>query len=174
MSKQRWRSIAGYEGHYEVSNHGQVRSLERRVRSHDDGRIRVFKGRIIRPELRQGYHVVNLSKNGVTAKFYVHRLVLTAFRGEPEPGAECCHCNGIRDDNRLQNLRWDTHTANVRDSIDHRTHRSIGLYNGDKTHCKRDHLFDETNTVVRSGGGRACRECRRINERARYHARRGS
>lgn len=171
-AQERWRPIVNYEDHYEVSSHGRVRSVERRVASHDDGRIRVFKSRILRPGLRQGYHVVNLSKDGIRAKFYVHRLVLIAFRGEPPPGAECCHYNGIRDDNRLQNLRWDTHLSNVRDTIAHGRHRSIGLYNSEKTHCKRGHLFDEVNTVIRPNGGRACKECRRMMERIRYHAKR--
>jgi hypothetical protein len=168
MAKHRWRPVAGYEGHYEVSNLGEVRSLERKVISHDDGRIRTFKARILRPELRHGYHVVNLSKDGDRAKFYVHRLVLLAFRGEPEPGAECCHCNGIRDDNRLQNLRWDTHLSNVQDAITSGTYHFIGDYNGNKTHCKRGHPFDEANTIVRPTG-RGCRKCVRLMERARYH-----
>jgi hypothetical protein len=168
MVRQRWRSIPGYEGHYEVSNDGQVRSLERKVISHDDGRIRVFKSRVLRPEVRHGYNVVNLSINGVTAKFYVHRLVLVAFRGEPKSGAEACHWNGIRDDNRLHNLRWDTHLSNVRDNVISGTHRSIGAYNANKTHCKRGHPFDKANTIVRPTG-RGCRECKRITERVRYH-----
>lgn len=165
--KERWRPVVGYEEHYEVSNQGQVRSVDRRVVTSDDRRIIPVQGRILRPEIRHGYHVVNLSKGGVRAKFYVHRLVLVAFRGEPEPGAECCHYNDVRDDNRLENLRWDTHAANVGDSVIRGRHRS---HNREKTHCKRGHPFDEANTVIRPTG-RGCLECRRMNERARYHLR---
>jgi hypothetical protein len=171
--QEQWRPIPGYEGHYEISDLGQVRSIDRLV---DRGNRRMrLKGRILKPEQRcpdggRIYYVVKLSKDGIVSKWYVHILVLTIFRGECPEGQEGCHNNGISTDNRLENLRWDTHIANVHDAIEHGTFRSIRSYNGDKTHCHRGHPFDEINTKIRPEG-RACRECARINERARYRRR---
>ncbi len=158
-----------YEGLYEASDLGRVRSLDRDVIDKGRSRVRHFKGRILKQQLRKntGYLMVALSKDGIVEDWYVHRLILTTFRGEPEDGHEGCHENDIRTDNRLENLRWDTHLANVGDAIQRGRASNIGDFNGTKTHCLRGHPFDEANTVVRPNG-RSCRECRRINERARY------
>jgi len=167
---ENWLPIPSYEGHYEVSDHGRVRSVEREVCSFHRGRWRtcVYKGRVIKQQLRNGYSFVGLSKDGVVQKQYVHRLVLLTFRGEPTKGQEGCHNNNIRTDNRLSNLRWDTHQSNVADCIDSGNFRSIGSYNGDRTECHRGHPFDEANTIIRPEG-RSCRKCKLMTERARYH-----
>ncbi len=164
---EQWLAIPGFEGYYEVSDQGRVRSVRRAVVSHSDSRTRIFKGRVLSPELRNGYHVVHLSREGVTSKHYVHRLVLTAFIGEPEDGAECCHNNDVRTDNRLENLRWDSHLENVADCHQHGRYRNPNIGN---SHCRRGHPFDKANTIL-SPEGRRCRECRRIRERARYEQR---
>lgn len=166
---ERWLPVPGYEGLYEVSDQGRVRSLDRIVVM-KNGRRRPTPGKILKPEFRRntGYHGVALSKDGISRTHYVHRLVLMAFRGLPGPGQEGCHGNDIRTDNRLENLRWDTHHANVHDCIDRGRHREIGHYNRDKTECDRGHPFNEANTKIRPEG-RACRECERMMERARYH-----
>ena len=62
------------------------------------------------------YRVVTLYSDGVKLRRYVHQLVLLSFVGpRPEPHYECCHYNGIREDNSLKNLRWDTPKANAAD-----------------------------------------------------------
>lgn len=165
-----WLPVPGFEGYYEVSDLGRVRSLDRVVpRPGSDMRI---KGKILKPEYRRntGYLMIKLVNGDRVKKYYMHRLVLTVFRGEPEPGQEGCHANDIRTDNRLCNLRWDTHLANVGDAMDRGRHRCIGSYNRDKTHCDRGHPFDEKNTIIRPTG-RSCRTCRLLKERERYHAR---
>lgn len=169
-----WLPIPGFEGYYEVSDLGRVRSLPRLVtRGH--GRHMNLKGRVLKPQFRPntGYYGVGLCVEGKSQNYYVHRLVLMAFRGLPEPGQEGCHENDIRTDNRLENLRWDSHLANVGDAIDRGRHRCIGSYNRSKTHCDRGHPFDETNTHIRPTG-RSCKECRRLKERERYHASKAS
>jgi len=166
---EQWRPIPGYENYYEASDLGHIRGLDRIVRQGNRGmRIR---GRTLIPSIDSTTHYpqVRLCKDGERRNYWVHRLVLMAFRGEPAPGEECCHNNGVRTDNRLQNLRWDDHTANIGDAIAHGTFRSVSVYNGDKTHCHRGHPFDEANTFYRPTGGRSCIECRRLNERVRYH-----
>lgn len=165
-SSEKWLPAPGFEGYYEVSNKGRVRGLDRHVQRR--GKPMKIRGRILRYENRHGYHVVPLSKDGRKEKVYVHRLVLMAFRGLPEPGQEGCHGNDIRSDNRIENLRWDSHLANVRDCVERGRHREIGYYNRDKTECDRGHPFDEANTLVRPEG-RTCKACRRLKERERYH-----
>lgn len=125
-----WKSIPGYEGIYEVSDLGRVRSLDRIV-EHLGGERRV-EGRIRKLTANSdGYLGVNLCKDGSTRRKRVHRIVLEAFVGPPEDGQECCHNNGDPADNRLENLRWGTAVENAKDK---RKHGS--MYQLNKTHCK--------------------------------------
>lgn len=90
-----------------------------------DGRIWSRKTkRFLRPYLSSGYFCVNLYKSPKARRKQIHRLVLETFVGLRPEGMECCHNNGIRTDNRLENLRWDTRKNNIGDAIKHRTHYS--------------------------------------------------
>lgn len=109
-----WRSVIGFEGYYEVSDQGRVRSQPRQG---TDGRVLS-----ITPSEPCGYMRVRLYRDGRGSAKKVHRLVLEAFVGAAPQGADACHNNGQRSDNRLTNLRWDTRQANVADS---RTHGTI-------------------------------------------------
>lgn len=150
----RWVSVSGYEGRYEVSDDGRVRSLPNRTR------------RSVR-ELAQavdngGYRIVTLYSSSGRATKLVHRLVASAFCGDPREGDEVCHGNGNRQDNRASNLRWDTRSKNQLDAVRHGTHSMSS-----RTHCARGHAFTERNTYKRPSGGRYCRECHRLDERER-------
>lgn len=116
---EEWRPVKGYEGQYEVSSLGRVRSLDRTVVR--NGKERQLKSRILGCNVTSknspGYPTVGL--NHRTA--YVHHLVLEAFAGPRPPRHEACHCNGIRTDNRAANLRWDTPSANQNDRVTHGT-----------------------------------------------------
>jgi hypothetical protein len=112
-----WKPVIGYKGLYEVSSLGQVRSLHRIL---CDGRR--WRGRVLtHATQRNGYCQVNLLHNGVQSKRTVHRLVLEAFVGPCPEGMEACHNDGIRDNNHLSNLRWDTKKSNQADRIKHGT-----------------------------------------------------
>lgn len=117
---EEWRSVVGSENLYEVSNHGRVRSLPRKVRhggrSSADALI-MKGGKLLKPTDRRGYLVVNISHRVML----VHRLVLEAFSGKCPEGMEGCHNNGISTDNRLSNLRWDTRMSNHADKKLHGT-----------------------------------------------------
>jgi len=127
-----WKPVVGYEGLYEVSDGGAVRSLDR-VSVAAGQRLR---GRPIRTvRAGRGYLQVGLwDSSGRRKNRYVHRVVLEAFAGAPSPGHEACHNNGDRQDNRLENLRWDSRSANHTDKRAHGTmprgeshhHASIG------------------------------------------------
>ena len=116
-----WKPIPGFHN-YEVSNFGQIRSLRRNV-VHVDGMVHSYGGRIRKPGFAgAGYAFVPLVKTkNLPKNVYVHRAVLLAFVGPCPDGMEACHCNGDRTDNRLCNLRWDTHRKNCNDRILHGT-----------------------------------------------------
>lgn len=155
MNEERWAPIPGLEDVYEVSDRGQVRSLDRLV-PNGEGRTKRIKGRIRKqfPD-RKGYMQTSLHHpmNPRTwAK--VHQLVLEAFVGPCPPGLVCCHANDIPDDNRLENLRWDTLAANGLDAVRNGRNRSAN-----KTHCPQNHEYTPENTRIIANGGRRCRTC---------------
>jgi hypothetical protein len=123
-----WKPIPGYEGHYEASSLGRTRSVDRQVvtsRIKADG-TPVTENRVGRirktRHAKDGYLLVNLSVDGIRKTVSVHPLVCAAFHG-PKPGPQfvSCHNNGIRDDCRSDNLRWDTQSGNLKDRHAHGT-----------------------------------------------------
>jgi len=123
-----WKKIPGYEGHYEVSDGGLVRSISRAIRC--KGGVRVSKDKVLKPTLtRWGYLRVELQKNNEKKKWHVHQLVLLAFVGPRPDGMECAHGNGNRVDNALSNLRYATRKDNHADKAAHGTRQS-GERNG--------------------------------------------
>lgn len=107
-----WRPVKGYEGCYEVSDRGRVRSLSRTICFMDKQRL--IKGRIMKLGVHtHGYRSVGLRLNGNVKTHVVHRLVLLSFHPERLPGMEVDHINNIRHDNRLENLRWVSRAQNM-------------------------------------------------------------
>jgi hypothetical protein len=118
MSNEVWKDIAGYEGTYQVSNMGRVRSLDRIIKcaNRDDMRK---KGQIIRPYVdRNGYLLVLLTVQKVKTHLEVHRAVMNAFVGPLPPGHHTHHINDNRTDNRLENMVYLT--KSVHTSVTHR------------------------------------------------------
>jgi hypothetical protein len=122
--KERWLPVVGYEGLYEVSSEGRVRSLDRRI-GYRGGRTRLWRGRVhVAHERSDGYLVVPLSRNGKVARRYLQRLVAEAFIGPPPtPEHEAAHDNGDRTDNRAANIEWKTAQQNTLDKERHGTMR---------------------------------------------------
>jgi len=118
---ERWLPIPGFEGRYEVSDQGRVKSLSRYVNS-GNGAKRLIPQRILKSaKIRNGYIIICLGtiKAQAASTQYIHRLVLSAFVGPCPDGMECCHNNGDPSDNRLLNLRWDTPESNRSDAVLH-------------------------------------------------------
>ncbi|SNT05299.1 NUMOD4 motif-containing protein [Sphingomonas laterariae] len=120
---EEWRDVPGLGGHYMASSLGRIISKPRIVKKiYSNGRLvtQHYGERILTPRSEPGhYTVVKLSVDNKERAVRVHRLVLMAFVGPCPEGMEGCHNNGDTSDNRLENLRWDTHLANNRDRRDH-------------------------------------------------------
>lgn len=113
VKPEKWLPVVGYEGRYEVSDQGRVRSMAR------DGApgARRSKTKVMGVSVhRQGYHVIGLSRDGVRKFYLVHWLVLEAFVGPRPPGQDGLHENDVPGDNRLVNLRWGTAVENSADA----------------------------------------------------------
>lgn len=113
--KECWKPIQNFEGCYDVSDKGRVRSLDR-----IDGQGRNWKGRVLKPKGRKnnkGYVNVALCKNGLIVYREIHRLVLETFVGPCPKGMEACHGKKGNRNNSLPNLRWDTPHNNALDMI---------------------------------------------------------
>ena len=109
-----WKSIQGYEGLYEVSNLGNVRSLDRKV-NQANGTIGNYKGKILKGETdNRGYKRVRLSKNNKAKKFQVHRLVALAFIPNIENKPFVNHIDENTSNNNVNNLEWVTGCENMR------------------------------------------------------------
>lgn len=172
MSDVTWLPVPGYEGTYEVSDAGSVRSVDRII-DHPVTGPTLRRGRVLKAATTaQGYKRVKLSKGGSAPLFSVHSIVMLAFAGPRPDGFHVCHNNGEPADNRLQNLRYDTPSENAFDSIAHGT-----CFQAAKDRCPEGHPYDASNTrIVKttfgSRVGRQCRECDRLRQLAKRAANR--
>lgn len=108
---EEWRDVAGYEGYYQVSNHSRLRSLDRVVMW--NGFPRKQPGKIMNNRTtRDDYITLDLCKEGKPKTFPLHRLIAIAFIPNPENKPEVNHINGIKYDNRIENLEWVTKSEN--------------------------------------------------------------
>jgi hypothetical protein len=119
---EEWRPVVGYEGRYEVSDLGNVRSLSR-IETRSDGRTFQHPGGPLKPSVaKQSGHVrVNLRKDGKSKTAWVHQLVASTFIGERPAGQEVCHNDGIPSNNGAANLKWGTRNENIEDRRRHGT-----------------------------------------------------
>ena len=114
MEQVIWRDIKGYEGYYQVSSHGQVRSLDRIVMSGDFPRK--IKGQILAQTTdRDGYKHLRLRKNGEEKSFFVHKLVAEEFvmNISPDDYVQVNHKDEDKANNHYSNLEWCTQEYNL-------------------------------------------------------------
>jgi hypothetical protein len=117
---EKWAQIEGFEGFYEVSDMGNVRSVDRLVERLRKGKLQLLQRKSIAIYQRRnykGYQDVTLSKNAERSTLLVHRLVATAFCHQ-NGGDQVNHINSVRHDNRAENLEWCTGKENVAHAVE--------------------------------------------------------
>lgn len=163
LTSERWRVVPGYEGLYEVSDAGRIRSTRRRGTAGGLLTHKVTK--------RGGYLTVSLLRGCEQTTRPVHSVVLEAFVGPRPHGVEIRHLDGDPTNASLANLVYGTRSENGLDKRAHGTDHNVA-----KTHCPQGHPYDEANTYVLPSrpGARYCRECSRKSALRRYHAKRAA
>lgn len=161
---ERWLPVIGYEGLYEVSDRGRVRSVTRTVSrpgAVSGGAKQTRQGALLTPirQNKQGHQQVRLCKNGTATGLSIHCLVLEAFVGRRLDGQHGLHANDIPTDNRLENLRWGTPSDNGLDCVRNGNHP-----NARKTRCPRNHEY----SIRPASGQRYCKTCTNQARRNRY------
>lgn len=157
MTAEEWQPVLGWEGLYEVSDLGRVRSVPRRVPG-GNGSHASRGGRILAQAAdRQGYRKVSLSDRTRRPALPVHRLVLDAFDRPRPDGMQARHLDGDPGNNARANLVWGTGVENWDDRRRHGT-ASSALARGA---CPHGQAWTEANTYLGRNGSPRCRTCRR-------------
>lgn len=161
-----WRPVPGFEGLYEVSDHGRVRSLDRLIRCSRGPGTQTARGQLLKPTFdRHGRHSVALSRDGRIRRRYIYQLVAEAFIGPCPAGMEVCHGDGVSTNDVLSNLRYDTPGNNHRDQVRHGTHDRAN-----RVRCPMGHALRAPNLVASKlrAGKRECLACKRARDHLRY------
>jgi hypothetical protein len=120
-----WKDINEYEGLYQVSNLGRVKSCNRIVLTTKKV-LRKYKGKImVTNSLSRGYCIVNLSKNNIKKNHLISRLVANAFIENKDNNLEVNHKNGNKLDNKLENLEWISHKKNQEHAIKNKLYKML-------------------------------------------------
>ena len=96
-----WKDIKGFEGYYQVSNLGEIKSFKRKI------------PKILKPGTSRGYKSITLVKNKIRFLYTVHKLVLINFDKDPKPNEECNHKDHNKSNNNINNLKWVTSKDNM-------------------------------------------------------------
>lgn len=152
-----WKDIEGYEGLYQVSNLGRIKSLKRQ-KSNGKNLVYIDEKILTQNITNWGYYRVALYKNGIRKYHRVHRLVATAFLPNPENKEQVNHIDGNKLNNNLDNLEWSTRIENIH-------HAKInGLYSNN---CDSNYILlkdDDNNIISQYNSKRKLAEIININE----------
>lgn len=126
-----WKDVVGYEGYYQVSNLGRVKSISHRVRCR--GGFRTLPTKLMSPQTnnkKNFYYFVRLHKNGVAKPYFVHRLVAAAFIDNPNNLPQVNHKDGNKRNNNVNNLEWCSASENMHHAF------NVGLITANITHYR--------------------------------------
>lgn len=107
-----WKDVEGYEGIYQVSNFGRIKSLDRIV-PRIDGSVKKVKGKILKTRVSKGYVLINLNKDGICKTVSLSRLIATTFIPNEENKPEVNHIDEDKTNNSISNLEWCTSLENA-------------------------------------------------------------
>ena len=160
MIEEQWKTVKDYEGIYECSNYGEVKSLERL-----DNRGRHLKEKSLKTQKnRKGYLYVTLSKNGVKKPIYINRLVYSTFVGDIPDRLEVNHIDENKENNRVENLNlmtskennnWGTHNKKIAAALTNHPQMSKSVEAIDKATGKVVYVFPSTKEAQRQGFNRS-------------------
>ena len=163
-----WKPVPGYEGKYEVSDQGRVRSLDRPCVG-KDGRSEFHPGKILNPDktIRGGYLDVSLRDGEKRKHRTVHSLVAEVFLGERPNGCDVMHLNGDRTDNRVENLRYGTRKENLNQTYEYGGKQANGKLSVEDVKAVRGRIRsgERIATIADSYG---------VNTAAIYHIKNGT
>lgn len=144
-SNEIWKDIKGYEGFYQISNFGNVRSLDRKIKYKNN--YRLFYGRnLIKIVDTKGYYFVNLKKNSHNEIKRIHRLVAEAFIENPNKFPCINHIDGNKQNNHIDNLEWCSYKHNINEAfrlgLNRYTHKENFKYENKKKIIQYDLNFN--------------------------------
>lgn len=165
MNEEKWLPIPGFEGLYEISDRGSIRTLPRPRRA-KGGTTSLLPTRIMRQHRigrAGGYWATYLTpQSGPRKRVFAHVAVLEAFVNPRPDGQHACHNDGDMTNNHVDNLRWDTPSANMIDRVQHGNH-----FAANRELCAKGHPYDR---IERYPDGsfkqRYCNTCKQESKRA--------
>lgn len=173
MNQDIWMPVVGFEGYYEISNRGSVRSVARTVIRKNGSLLPVSEKVLKKTKDSNGYPAVVLSKGSRSKRHVIHRMLAEAFIPNPDHKPYIDHVNTDINDYRLENLRWVTHKENMNNPISRKrireeTHTEEANAKRFKTRIERNRLCSQKPVYLYTKDGVFVKSCASREEAARF------
>lgn len=142
-----WKPVKNYEGYYQISNLGNIRSIERITTSKNNVNRR-YKSRQLKTSLNENrYVVVVVRVNNVHYNFKIHRLVAESFIPNPDNKATVNHIDGNKQNNNVLNLEWSTHSENIKHAFKNNLNNNENQYKPVLQYSKQGEFIHRFNSI---------------------------